>query len=273
MKTRASLQSRLFGVFTILFAFCVGVLSFFLYNAVRMIGLHNQTQSAFELNRQVFRLVNVPQQFEQALNTYEANGSAANLERATGYASRMEDMVENLRPQVFEEDLPALEAYEQGRAALVPLVEQIEQAVLAEDWDRVVGLDAELYEVIPGMYESLDRITQSSTDFLDYASAQVDTLNTVAWMSSFVAPLIFLALAVGVALVIYHQINRPLDALTEAAKRLLAGQFDPQTLQPLAARDDEIGYMTREFNGMAQAVEQRTTLLRQEADEIRGKIR
>jgi len=273
MKTRASLQSKLFGTFTILFAFSVVVLAFFLYNAVRMVGLHNQTQTAFELNRQVYRLVSVTQQFEQALKYYEANGSDANLERATGYASRMEDMVENLRPQMLEEEISTLDTYEQGRLALVPLVEQIEQAVLAEDWEQVQALDDEVYQHIPGMYESLDAVTQSSTDYLDYANGQVDTLNVVAWIGSIVAPLVFLALALAVALLMYNQINRPLETLAQAAEGLLAGKFNAQAVQELAGRDDEIGYMAGEFTGMAETVEQRTTLLRQEAEEIRAKIR
>lgn len=273
MKTRGSLQSKLFGTFSILFAFSVVVLAFFLYNAVRIVSLHNQAQAAFELNRQVYRLGSVTQQFEQALNYYEANRLDENLQRATGYASRMEDMVENLRPQMSEEVISALDAYEEGRAALVPLLDEIEQAVLAEDLERVVALDDEVYQHIPGMYGSLDAVTQSSTDYLDYANAQVDTLNRVAWIGSIVAPLVFLALAVVVAWMIYNQINRPLETLTEAAGGLLAGKVDEQALEKLAGRDDEIGYMAGEFAGMANAVEQRTTLLRQEAEAIRVKIR
>lgn len=111
------------------------------------------------------------------------------------------------------------------------------------------------------MYESLDAVTQRSTDYLDDTNALVDSLNGVVWIGRIIASLIFLALAVVVALMIYNQINRPLETLTGAAGGLLAGKVDEQALKKLAGRDDEMGCMAGEFTGMAEAVEQRSQLL------------
>jgi nitrogen fixation/metabolism regulation signal transduction histidine kinase len=74
-------------------------------------------------------------------------------------------------------------------------------------------------------------------------------------------------------LIIYFQINLPIEQLASATKDLQAGKFQPPELKELVKRNDEIGILSREFINMAASIEQRKTKLQQEAEEIRAKIR
>jgi HAMP domain-containing protein len=75
------------------------------------------------------------------------------------------------------------------------------------------------------------------------------------------------------ALVIYAQINQPLDQLARAAKSVIDGNFETSELVKISARSDEVGSMAGEFIAMAGAVEQRAAQLNEEAEAIRAKIR
>ncbi|MEW5869003.1 MAG: hypothetical protein AB1894_06980 [Chloroflexota bacterium] len=80
-------------------------------------------------------------------------------------------------------------------------------------------------------------------------------------------------LIIFAALTISHQINQPLILLADELKHIQENNFNPSTLDKLTKRQDEMGYLAREYLQMASAVQNRQAMLQQEAEEIRGKIR
>lgn len=77
-----------------------------------------------------------------------------------------------------------------------------------------------------------------------------------------------LALVFGFFL--FYQITAPLKALTNAARRIAAGDFSVRLAQP---RNDEIGQVSRAFNAMAEALAQSETMRRNMIADIAHELR
>lgn len=83
---------------------------------------------------------------------------------------------------------------------------------------------------------------------------------------------LFLAFSVFAAMTITRSINAPMVTLIDAARSIEQGAFDPQPLQDLAKRTDEIGRIARSMLEMAQSVDDRRAALTAEAADLRAKL-
>jgi len=69
-----------------------------------------------------------------------------------------------------------------------------------------------------------------------------------------------------------EQYLRNVDHVTSAAAAVEAGEFDPKTIEQVAARDDELGQLARVFQRMAREVRAREQRLNQEVQQLRIEI-
>jgi DNA repair ATPase RecN len=65
---------------------------------------------------------------------------------------------------------------------------------------------------------------------------------------------------------------RAVADLIVAAGLVEQGHYDPETLAPLAARDDELGRLARVFDRTAREVQARETQLRRQVEELRVEV-
>src|SRR5919112_1189945 len=69
-----------------------------------------------------------------------------------------------------------------------------------------------------------------------------------------------------------EQYLRNVDRVTSAAAAVEAGEFDPKTIEQVAAREDELGQLARVFQRMAREVQAREQHLEQEVQQLRIEI-
>ena len=84
--------------------------------------------------------------------------------------------------------------------------------------------------------------------------------------------MLFLLLSLIAALTIANSINAPMVTLIDAAREIENGVFNPEPVQALANRHDEIGRIARSMLEMAQDVDARRVALEAEAADLRAKL-
>jgi methyl-accepting chemotaxis protein len=275
------LQARLVLVFTLLFVFCVLTLSIFLFNVVRMISLNNLAQTVFEENRQVYQLETQLKQYDLGLKQYEVSLSPTAEEKLLAFGERIDEDTAALRLKIPEDDLATLDKFIDYKSQLTPLLVQIIQTIDEEDtkneeeqdWSKVEELDIQAGKIFDSMYDEINAISSNGVDELDGIKLDAEIFSMFAFLSGILSVLVFLVLATIVMLIIYAQINLPVEQLARAAKDLQVGKFHPSQLEKLAKRSDEVGILAREFLSTADSIVERKAKLQQEADAIRAKIR
>ena len=114
------------------------------------------------------------------------------------------------------------------------------------------GLDWLIFVVVP------------ETDFMGPVYANVRTTVLLG--------VLILCGAIFVGVVTARYIMRPIMAVTDAARAVEVAQFDPESLDPIAARTDELGYLTRVFQQMAREIQVREQELRQQLQQLRIEV-
>jgi hypothetical protein len=114
------------------------------------------------------------------------------------------------------------------------------------------GLDWLIFVVVP------------ETDFMGpvYANVRTTVLLGVLILCG--------AILIGVFTARY--IMRPILAVTDAARAVEVAQFAPESLDSIAARTDELGYLTRVFQQMAREIQVREQELRQRLQQLRIEV-
>jgi HAMP domain-containing protein len=83
---------------------------------------------------------------------------------------------------------------------------------------------------------------------------------------------LILCVALLVGVVTARYIMRPVLAVTDAARAVEAEEFAPGSLDAIARRTDELGYLTRVFQEMAREVQVREYKLREELQQLRVEV-
>ncbi|PKN92507.1 MAG: hypothetical protein CVU44_15345 [Chloroflexi bacterium HGW-Chloroflexi-6] len=279
MKSK-NLQARLMLAFSALFVFCVLALSIFLFNILQLVSLNDQSQIVFEENRRVYQLEAMLKHYHMGLQNYAISASSLAEMRLSALDRRIDETLIALQEQPSAGDPAPFESLAIQKATLSDLAAQIIAAVDEQDelyyedqdWSEVADLSLETNALFTKMYAEIGVVRTAGVDELDNLSSQAQTFSWFAFAAALLSIPAFLFLALVVALIVYVQINLPLEQLARAVQDLKNRQFKPADLAGLAKRGDEIGQMAQEFLQMATAVEQRTTQLQQEAAEIRAKI-
>ena len=84
-----------------------------------------------------------------------------------------------------------------------------------------------------------------------------------------VVVVIVLFINVAIALVVSGWLLRPIKGLMTAAQEIEADAFNPEELDAIALRDDELGQMARVFQGMGSAVADRQEGLKGQLEKLR----
>jgi methyl-accepting chemotaxis protein len=271
--SRMDLQSRLLLVFTLLFGFSVIMLSLIMYNNVRLVALDNRARVVFEQNRKIYQLYSMTQQYEVAMNNYELNASELARIDLKILDIEIGETASALRPSFGVEDQDSLDKFTVYMGQLSEVVSRLAERVDEEAWSEVLELDNTAYEILEPLFAQLDSIGERGLEQLFQVWRDVENFGRLITVSTALAVPLFLLLAGITALVIYNQINQPMEQLARAAKGVTRGDFDAAELQKLAARSDEVGVIAADFLAMSEAVRRRSEQLRQEADEIRARIR
>lgn len=275
-----NLQARLMLVFSILLVFCVLALSVFLFNVLQLVSLNNQSRVVFEENRRVYQLEMMLKQYQIGLKNYTASASSLAEMRLAALDERIDETLFSLQNQPPMDDPAPFESLAEQKVSLSTLAGQIiagvdEQDQLDyedQDWSEVAELSLEANALFARLYVEIGAVRAAGVDELDDLSSRAELFSWFAWTVALLSAPTFLVLALLVALIIYLQINLPVEQLARAAQDLKNRQFNPADLAGLAKRNDEIGLMARDFLQMAGVVEKRTEFLQQEAAEIRAKI-
>lgn len=269
------LKQRLFIIFSLTMLLGLFIMSYFLYLGGRAQTLNILAEEEHQAAYQFFVAKQKLSQLELAHNHFEITHSPDDLVVFNAAANSLEWSLRLIATtsDLDEADSQALNAFQQELDAYYSLFEQIEQAVNAEDTERLLALDDQAYEIIPVLYIHLDEIIRRRSERLDEISFETGLYQLQVLLVAGVGLLIFLALSTISLVLIHGQINVPLRRLAEATAAIEAGRFQPATLQSIAARTDEIGEMSNELLRTAEHLATRQATLEQQAQEIRGKIK
>jgi nitrate/nitrite-specific signal transduction histidine kinase len=275
-RKNKDLQSRLVLTFSALFMFCVLALSIFLFNVLQLVSLSNQAQMLYEQNQHVYKLESMFKQYHLDIKNYAISSSPLAEQRLTALQRRIDEILQN-QPSVSTD----FKAITRQNADIQTLAAQIIEAVDdqdaleydQQDWSKVAALSLTINNRFADLHADLELIRVEAQEELDNLTFQAEVFSLLVLGIGLLSIPAFLALALIVAMTIYAQINLPLEQLTQAAQDLKERKFKPADIEGLTHRQDEIGAIARDFLQMASAVEKRAEILKQEAEEIRAKIR
>ena len=269
-----SVQTRLSLVFTLLFLVGVIILAGFVQTSISAMAYNARASDTYTQTRRFYQAQAYLQQFEKALNDYELTADYDTLSEYQSSYARLQQSLANIAADTdLPEEKAALDKLGGDLAALRQAFDQVIEAVDEEDWDAVVTLDNQAYDMVPPIFDQIDTLIEARSETLVELQGKVGTFTDVVWFAILLAVPLFLAVVVVVAFTVARQIHAPLGCMTGELANVRQEQFDPAALASLAERRDEIGYLAREYIQMAAAVTQRQAQLRQEAGDIRARIR
>ena len=276
-----NLQARLTLIFTILFVFCIITISILLFNITRMISYNSLARNIFEDSRQIYQLELMLKQYQLGLKHYAISSSSNAEQQLAALDLRIDETIAALKIENSVANTTVLERVANKKEELSALADRIliavdeqeSKDVENQDWGIVAEIDEQADALFKTLYADVSLIRTAAIQQLDDIGYEAETYRLFAYLLSLLVIPAFLALALIVALIVYFQINLPVEQLVRATRDLQERKFNPADLEKLAHRSDEIGAMARDFINMATAVEQRTSQLQQEANEIRAKIR
>jgi nitrogen fixation/metabolism regulation signal transduction histidine kinase len=275
-RKNKDLQSRLVLTFSALFMFCVLALSIFLFNVLQLVSLSNQAQMLYEQNQHVYKLESMFKQYHLDIKNYAISSSPLAEQRLTALQRRIDEILHN-QPSVSTDFKVIISQNADIQTLAAQIIEAVDDQDALEydqqDWSEVAALSLTINNRFADLHADLELMRVEAQEELDNLTLQAEVFSLLVLGISLLSIPTFLALALIVAMTIYAQINLPLEQLTQAAQDLKERKFKPSDIEGLTHRQDEIGAIARDFLQMASAVEKRAEILKQEAEEIRAKIR
>lgn len=273
-KRFTSTQYRITVAFTLLFLLAVILLASFLKTSIDAISYNAEARIVYAEVRQFYQAKTYLQQFERAINYYEADPNEDLLDEYNASFSRLQQNLISAQQNAGSAgEAGSLQKLIQDTQALRDKFDQVIAAARDENWEEVDALDTEAYDLIEPIFTSIDELIETRTQNLDNLRAEVDDFSFMGRLVIFIAVPLFMIMMGFVSLAIARQINDPLIRMTDELKQIEQGKFDPSSLGKLPERSDEIGYLAREYLQMAHATQNHQAALQREADEIRAKIR
>ena len=269
-----SSQTRLNLVFTLLFLVAVIILTGFIKTSTSTMAYNAEARNIYAQARKLFQAQVYLQQFERALNAYELTADYDTLSEYHSSYARLQQSLANAAAETeIPEEKTGLDSLIQDLATLHQQFGQVIQAVDEEDWEAVTALDSQAYTLVGPIFDQIDGLIRARTETLSELRSEVTDFTGLAWLAIALALPIFLVVVTIATLVISRQIHAPLIRMTDELKHIQEDRFAPAALGSLPGRQDEVGYLAREYLQMASAVLNRQAGLQQEASEVRAKIR
>ncbi len=269
-----SSQTRLNLVFTLLFLVAVSILTGFIKTSTSTMAYNAEARNTYAQARKLFQAQVYLQQFERALNAYELTADYDTLSEYHSSYARLQQSLANAAAETeIPEEKAGLDSLIQDLATLHQQFGQVIRAVDEEDWETVTALDSQAYTLVGPIFDQIDGLIQARTGTLSELRSEVTDFSDLAWLAIALALPTFLVVVIIATLVISRQIHAPFIRMTDELKHIQADRFDQAALGSLSKRQDEVGYLVREYLQMAFAVLNRQAGLQQEASEVRAKIR
>ena len=261
-----SLWTRLMGAF---------ILVIFLYGLVDTFLVHQATQEQFKLYTSQTGLAWAESLAPSLEEYYAESGSWQGVENVFGSPSpgNMPSMMGGgmMGGGMHSEMMGSENIW--GMMGFQLVLADVDGWVQADTSDTLIGMqlpEADLSAGVPLMWKEAQVGTLLVLDTIlvpDSASNNfVRTLSTATWQSSLLAALF--ALVIGSLL--FRQIISPIRSITEAAKKIAAGDLDQRVPEKSS---DEVGQMAQTFNQMADALEHDRRLRRNMTADISHELR
>lgn len=276
MKTKRfiSAQNKISAVFTLLFLLAVLILSAYLKMSADAIEYNARARAIYAETRQLYQAKTYLLQFERALNYFEVLDNEDFLDQYNSSFSRLQQNLVNAAESTYtEEEEASLQQLIQATQEMRSKFDLVVAAARNEDWESVVVLDKDAYVLVKQIFTQLDDLIAIRTQRLEDLRSQIDSFATWGWVSIGLSVPVFVIMIGFVALIITRQINAPLIRMTDELKLIEADQFSADSLGDLPERQDEVGYLVREYLQMANATQERQVVLQQQVAELRSKIR
>lgn len=261
-----SLWTRLMGAF---------ILVVFLYGLVDTFLVHQATQEQFKLYTSQTGLAWAESLAPSLEQYYAENGSwqgAENIFRSPSTGNMPSMMMDGMMSDRMHADMMGSENI-WGMMGFQLVLTDAKGWVQADTSDTLIGTqlpEPDLSTGVPLMLEGSQIGTLLALDTIlvpDSASNNfVRTLSAATWQSSLLAA--FFALVIGSLL--FRQIISPIRSVTEAAKKIAAGDLDQRVPENSS---DEVGQMAQTFNQMADALEHNRQLRRNMTADISHELR
>lgn len=269
-----SSQTRLNLVFTLLFLVAVSILTGFIKTSTNTMAYNTEARNTYAQARKLFQAQVYLQQFERALNAYELTADYDTLSEYHSSYARLQQSLANAAAETeIPEEKTGLDSLIQDLTTLHQQFGQVIQAVDEEDWEAVTALDSQAYTLVGPIFDQIDGLIQARTETLSELRSEVADFTDLAWLAIALALPTFLVVVIIATLVISRQIHAPFIRMADELKHIQADRFDQAALGSLPKRQDEVGYLAREYLQMASTVLNRQAGLQQEASEVRAKIR
>lgn len=268
-----SVQARLALVFTLLFVVGVVFLAAFLRILSGTMAYHTTARDLYGQTRQLYQTRAALQYFQRAVNDYELTADYDTLTEYRSSYARVQQSLANLAAAETPDEQAHMLALSQDLGRVRGQLDQVIQAVDAEDWDAVAALDEQAGTMVGPLLDDIDRTIQARSQSLTDLRDEVAGFARLAWLLVAVALPAFAVMVVVVAWTVARQLHAPLGRLTGELAAIQAERFDPAALGKLPERRDEVGYLAREYLHMAGQVLHRQAALQAEAADLRAKIR
>jgi nitrate/nitrite-specific signal transduction histidine kinase len=267
------LRGRLFAIFTVVFLLTLGVLAVFLRGAARAVELNAKADVIFSDVREFLALKQSLIAMELAQNRYEVSTDLADESAFYAQLWRMEDQIFLLSDSGDPQLIAALDEIQTSLNNYRSLFEEIQNAVIAEDWETVTVKDDAIYAFLPDLFDKLDQFVTQNEQQLTDINAEIDSYQTTVVISALFGLTIFTVLSFLALWMIHRQVNRPLAILNTAVRQLENDQFKPAPVEKLAERSDEIGAIAASLLATAGDLAGRQAALQAEAEQVKAKIK
>jgi nitrate/nitrite-specific signal transduction histidine kinase len=270
---KLDLRGRLFAIFTMVFLLTLGVLAVFLRGAARAVELNAKADVIFSDVREFLALKQSLSAMELAQNRYEVSTDLADESAFYAQLWRMNDQIFLLSDSDDPQLIAALDEIQTSLNNYRGLFEEIQNAVIAEDWETVTVKDDAIYVFLPELFDKLDQFVTQNEQQLTDINAEIDDYQTTVVISALFGLTIFTVLSFLALWMIHRQVNRPLSILNTAVRQLENDQFKPAPVEKLAERGDEIGVIAASLLATAGELAGRQAALQAEAEQVKAKIK
>ena len=274
MKTwfnQLNARGKLMVVFSLLVL--VGALNI-TENAFFMAVIRNQKDQLLEIHlrtQKAYQLQKIVQETELAVGNFMLTGDRRWQDEFTNSQIQLNELLgQALLESTSSTEREAIYQLERANQELTANFKAIVSAA-NPDQTQVAYTKAEAQ--LQTMYPQTDLMGELGIQNYQQASEQLIGFLVISVVVTTSVLVIFIFLAILAGRVIYDQIMLPIARLTQAATALEQGRFETGELQEDARQPGEIGWLVRAFLQMAEALASRAAGLREQAEEIRGKIR
>ena len=161
-----------------------------------------------------------------------------------------------------------------------PLIQAIQEALIEEFTDlKNIPIDQEQFRFNFKGEEKLVQV-QSTQEALGLDWLIVIIIPETDYLGSinqsqhytFLIAVVITALATVLGLIAARWIVKPIRCLNKSAKDIESGNFQPETLDHIVQRADEVGELARVFQAMAMVIDAREASLTEQMGELRSEI-